>query len=151
MPLYHCSHLLLSAGGFIEPGNWGKTIFNTGVGHPAWRREIALEAVRSWNFPKKPSRLKSAFACNNLAAMKFYKDHQCQDGHIYEVEVVDMNCEIHQGDFNAVEPLPIYDLNMWQIAELYWMYQLRPPIKDWPGLECTELVIPSALKIIHVI
>jgi hypothetical protein len=148
MKLFHCTHLELSEGSIIQPGNWGKNLFEIGIQHRCWTREMVLEAVRSLNFPKKPSRLKSTFACLTLEAIKFYRTHHCPAGHIYEVEIIALNSVSHKGDFNAVEPLPRTQYNMWQIADLYWANGLKTNVEGWPNLDCAELVIDSPLKVI---
>jgi hypothetical protein len=112
---------------------------------------MALEAVRAWMFPHKPSRLKSTFACDSIETIRCYKERHCPDGFTYEVEVVDHAASTHKGDFNAVEPLPNLVDDIWMIARKYWEYALKTNVEEWPGVECSEIVISSSLKIINKI
>lgn len=150
MPLFHCTHRILQIGAIVMPGNWGDNIFAIGPNHRAWAREMALEAIRSWHFPAKPSRLKSTFACDNYETISCYKSAQCRDGFIYEVRIVDDGCAVHKGDFNAVQPLPGCPDGMMQIAYKYWMYELKTDVQGWEGVECSEIVTASALEVVHV-
>jgi hypothetical protein len=151
MFLYHCTHLDLANDSVISPGNWGKTLFEIGPHHQSWKREIALEAVRVWNFPNKPSRLKCAFACETIETIRCYKSKQCPDGFIYEVDIIEKNAPQHKGDFNAVEPLPGLADDMWTIAHKYWEYKHITTILEWPGIECSEILTASPLKVIRKI
>lgn len=151
MKLFHCTHIDLKAGDIIEPGNWGRIILSTGVSHPRWNREIILEAVRIQYFPAKPSRLSSTFCCDNRETIKCYKSAQNPSGIIYEVEHTDLRFPYHKGDFNAVEPVPRRPENMMQIASLYWQYALKTSVAEWPGVECSEIVSQSPIRIINKI
>lgn len=151
MPLYHCSHLNLVAGDIVEPGNWGKEILKTGLAHPAWYREIILEAFRLQYFPTKPSRLHSTFTCESVDTIMCYKLKNTPAGYLYAVELVDEMAATHKGDFNAVEPLPRLQDNMMQIAFKYWRYDLKTSVDEWPGIECSEIVAASALRIQKII
>jgi hypothetical protein len=151
MSLYHCTHFDLANDSVIIPGNWGKNIFEIGPNHNSWKREMALEAVRAWNFPNKPSRLAGAFACETIETIRCYKSKQCPDGFIYEVEIIERNAPQHKGDFNAVEPLPGLAYDMWSIAQKYWEYGLKTDVQEWPGVECSEILTASPLKVIRTI
>lgn len=151
MILYHCTHLKLTDDSIITPGNWGKKIFETGPLHQSWRREMALEAVRVWNYPGKPSRLYSNFGCESVETIRCYKSKHCPSGFIYEVEIVDESASFHKGDFNAVEPLVGLAYDMWSIAHKYWEYNLKTNVDEWPGVECSEVITASPLMIIRQI
>ncbi len=110
---------------------------------------MALEAVRAWHFPHKPSRLKSTFACDNLETMKCYHSKNNPDGFIYEVSIEDNTAPVHKGDFNAIEPLSSVSYNMWQIANLYWEYGLKTSVETWENIECSEIVLASPLRVIR--
>ena len=149
MPLFHCTHRELNEGDIIEPGNWGRIILETGETHPCWHREQTLESIRRSHYPQKPSRLESAFVCEHLNTIKCYKAKHCANGHIYEVELVNSESLQHKGDFNAVEPMPRHNANMYEIAHLYWQYRLKTNVQEWPNVECSEIVTSSPLKIIR--
>lgn len=148
MPFFHCTIFSLETNSVIQPGNWGKKIFEIGPVHNSWNREMALEAVRVWHYPHKPSRLKGAFACESSEAIQCYKSKHCPEGYIYEVEISDENAAIHKGDFNAVEPLAGFPDDMWTIAHRYWQYNLRTNVKEWPGIECSEILTASPLMVV---
>ncbi|HVW99229.1 MAG TPA: hypothetical protein VHA52_02145 [Candidatus Babeliaceae bacterium] len=151
MELYYCTHLDLNSGEIIQPGNWGKILLSTGINHPSWYRENILEAVRLEHFPGKPSRLASTFCCDSLDTIRCFRSSHNPTGHIYEVEHTDLRLPYHKGDFNAVEPLPRRTENMFQIASLYWQYDLKTSVEEWPGIECSEIVSQSPIKIINKI
>ena len=148
MELYHCTHLDLDNGSTINPGNWGKKIFEVGPSHESWKREIALEAVRSWHFPQKPSRLYGTFSCEHVDTIKCYKSKHCPNGHLYKVEIIDEDAPIHKGDFNAIEPLPRGNDDMWRTAIKYWQYLIKTNVEEWPNVECSEILTSSPLKVI---
>ena len=110
---------------------------------------MVLEAIRAWHFPNKPSRLSCAFACETIETIRCYKSAQCPNGFIYEVEIIERTAPQHKGDFNAVEPLPRLDLDMWSIAHKYWEYGLKTNVQEWPGVECSEILTASPLRIIQ--
>lgn len=151
MPLYHCTHLDLGNNNLIKPGNWGRKLFEIGSSHRCWSREMALEAVRAYVFPHKPSRLESTFVCDSIESIRCYKSTQCPEGYIYEVEVQNITAPTHKGDFNAVEPLPNHSDDMWAIAHNYWQYSFKTNVTEWPGVECSEIVTSSSLKVIRKI
>jgi hypothetical protein len=105
MPLYHCSLAWLEPGSIIRPGNYGRVVRLAGLRHRDWMREQFLEFVRSQEFPDKPSRLSSAFACEELAAAEYFKESNCQTGIIYEVQMVDPATKTHVTDFNCIQPI----------------------------------------------
>jgi len=138
-------------GDVIEPGNWGKKILEYGLNHSLWYREVILEAVRLHNFPSKPSRFNCTFSCDSLEAIKAYKSRHCHNGYIYKVDIMNKEYPIHKADFNAVEPLPGVKENMMQMAQMYWQYIFKTSVEDWPGVECSEILTLSSLKIIKQI
>jgi len=151
MDLFHATHRELKVGEIIEPGNWGKKILEIGLTHPSWYREIILEAVRLFSYPVKPSRLNCTFSCDSFDTIKRYKQHNCPEGYIYKVIVLNPSLPTHKGDFNAVEPTPGSGLNMFQIANLYWQFGYKTSVDTWPGIECSEILSASALQIIEII
>lgn len=151
MSLYHCTHLQLNSGDTIKRGNWGRIILETGDTHPSWYRESILERIRCERYPEKPSRFDCCFACDNLETMKFYKRKNTPDGYIYEVEIIDESCVKHKGDYNAVEPMPHLHMNMEQIADKYWQYKLKTSVKGYPGIEHSEVLVSSDLRVVKLI
>ncbi|MEQ7801309.1 hypothetical protein ABDJ41_16060 [Pedobacter sp. ASV1-7] len=151
MTLYHSSNNDLAPGDIIPPGNWGKMVFYSKVDHHLWKREMTIEAMRIWNFAEKPSRLKCAFACDNLDTMVCYHVKENPEGFIYQVEAVDPHAPMHKGDFNAVGIPKGYPDNMWGIASRYWGYDLKTHITEWPGIECSEILVGSGLRVIRKI
>ena len=133
----------------IQPGNWGSVIKKTGSSHPCWNREQVLEQVRLMHFQYKPSRLDATFCCETLETIRCYKSKQCPAGFIYEVEIINCEAPFHKGDFNAVEPLPGNPGTMWEIALKYWQYLLKTTVQEWPGVECSEIVSASPLRVVR--
>ena len=125
MKYYHCNMKTFKTGDVVTPGNWGKLIYEFGISHSSWKREMALEAVRAWEFPQKPSRLFSTFCCDNIETIKFYHTKIDPNSNIYEVEFVDEKAPKHKGDFNAVEPMARCNKTMLEIAKLYWEYGFK--------------------------
>lgn len=149
MTLYHSSNKDLVPGDIIAPGNWGKMIFYSMVDHHLWQREMIIEAVRVWSFAEKPSRLKCAFACDNLDTMVCYHTKEHPEEFIYQVEAVDPDALMHKGDFNAVAVPKGYHGNMWGIASEYWNYNLKTNMTEWPGIECSEILVGSGLRVLQ--
>ena len=151
MPLFHSTHNKLESGMVILPGNWGNIILEQGETHPCWEREQVLERIRVEYYPEKPSRLKSAYCCETIEAAKCYKENNIPQGFIYEVNIVDETQPSHKGDFNCVEPLPGRPENMKEIAHLYWKYELKTNIQEWPGVICSEILSLSGLKVLRLV
>lgn len=149
MSYYHCTHLNLGEGETIQPGNWGKILFNIGPNHISWKRELMLEAIRAEHYPEKPSRLYSCFGCYSLETIKLYQKLHCPEGYIYEVELIEHQAPIHTGDFNAVEPMPRHHANMIQIAFGYWKHEFKTEIDGWEQIDCSEFVTTSTLRILR--
>jgi hypothetical protein len=149
MPFYHCTHLDLENGDIIQPGNWGRIIKQVGSSHPCWNREQVLEQVRLKFFSHKPSRLNATFCCERLDTIRCYKSKNCPTGFLYEVEIIDAAAPWHKGDFNAVEPLARRSDSMTEIALKYWRYSLKTNVEEWPGVECSEIVSASPLKVLR--
>jgi hypothetical protein len=148
MPLYHCNRLDLAAGALVSPGNYGRIIQSTGPRHQHRDRETVLESVRQTYFPHKPSRLNSTFSCESIDTIRYYKQRLSPQDIIYEVEICAAAAPWHKGDFNAVEPLPRRQESMAEIAFKYWQYSLKTNVAEWPGVECSEILSASALRII---
>jgi hypothetical protein len=149
MPFYHCTHRDLDSEDKVEPGNYGRKILEIGPRHKSWNREMVLENVRKSLFPEKPSRLNATFCCEALSTIRCYKSRHCLDGFLYEVELVDPAAPRPKGDFNAVEPLPRLPFDIQQMAVKYWQYQLKTNVIEWPGVECSEIVSSSSLRVLR--
>lgn len=148
MPLYHCSPVWLEPGSVIRPGNYGRVLKLVGPRHSASLREQLLELIRKQEFSDKPSRLTSAFACEQLAAAQIFKERNCSTGIIYEVEVVDPKAKTHVTDFNCVEPIPGKIEDMHEVARHYWAGSYWFTIADRPGLKCAETLVECGLRVI---
>src|SRR5688572_28017896 len=107
--------------------------------------------MRVSRFPEKPSRLKSLFACQTVEAMRCYGSVHCPNGFVYEVVMTDESARTHKGDFNAVEPLHGRPEDMWSMAQAYWEYALKTSVQEWPGIECSEIVMASPLTVVRKI
>lgn len=150
MAFYHASDLDLQPGDIILPGNWGRILTQTGKAHPCWEREINLELVRQSHYPDKPSRMHSAFVCDNFEAMKFYRNKQCPNNKIYEVEFVRTEAPRHHGDFNAVQPMPRCGFDKNEIAHLYWQYRLKTSVEGHEEVVCSEILAVSPLRVVRL-
>jgi hypothetical protein len=115
---------------------------------PHWNREQVLERVRTERYGEKPSRLNACFATLSPEAAMFYHQHQCSEGFMYYVQLVNPSAPNHIGDFNAVQPSPRSSMTMEEVADGYWSGSLRFNIEGYPGLVCAELVTGSALRIL---
>ena len=151
MTLYHCSPLLLELGSIIRPGNYGRVLKMYGARHDHWLREQFLEFIRAQEFPDKPSRLTSAFTCEQLDAIELFKGRNCESGVIYEVELVDPDANSHTTDFNCVQPIPGVIEDMCEISRHYWNASYWLNISDRPGLKCSETLVETGLMIIRQI
>jgi hypothetical protein len=149
--LFHCTHRELQPGEIVEPGNWGKKIMEIGPKHQCWAREISLEYIRIHYFSQKPSRLQGTFSCETIETIRAYQSRHVPGGFIYRVELVDASLPTHKGDFNAVQPLPRVNADMVQIALWYWEYKFKTSVEGWSGVECSEIVSSSPLKVLEVV
>jgi hypothetical protein len=148
MPLYHTNQEDLPPGSIVQPGAWGGRVLEQRDKHQSWKREIILEAVRLLDFPDKPSRFNATFSCELLETIRCYHGQHCPQDFIYEVELVDPAAPQHKGDFNAVEPMRGRSETFNQIAVKYWLYSLKTNVAEWPGVECSEIVSASPLRIL---
>lgn len=146
--LYHRSYQDLRPGVVIKPGNWGRTILETGKTHSWWESENILEEVRQKSYPEKPSRLQSAFAYEFLETALLDRNRSAPNDYIYSVIIDDCNKPWHRGDFNATRPMPRHYADMHQIADMYWQYKLKCSVSEWPGIICSEIVTLSSLTVV---
>ena len=151
MTLYHCSPSWLEPESVIRPGNYGRILKLIGPSHSHWLREQFLEFVRIQEFPDKPSRLTCAFTCENLDAARFFKEHHCNTGIVYEVELVNLDANLHTTDFNCVQPIPGKLENMWDVARHYWCASHWFEIEGRPDLQCAETLVESGLRVVKEI
>jgi hypothetical protein len=148
MPLYHCSLAWLEPGSIIRPGNYGRVLKLFGPQHNHWLREQFLELVRKQEFPDKPSRLTSAFACENLAAAQFFKESSCKTGIVYEVEATDPEAKAHVTDFNCIQPIQGKIEDMYEVAKHYWAASYWLEIPGRPDLRCAERLVECGLRVV---
>lgn len=104
--------------------------------------------VAGLRYGEKPSRLNACFGTLSPEAAMFYHQHQCPEGFMYHVQLIDSSAPNHIGDFNAVQPPPGSRMTMEEVADGHWSGSLRFNIEGHPGLVCAELVTGSALKIL---
>ena len=108
---FHCCQIPLAPGAVIEPGTWGRIINlnhfgDTGSMFTAYR-ETVLESYRREHCPQKPSRLDGLFGCPDEASMRIYHSAHAPRNLIYEVETVEDEPAVHQGDYMmALFPQP---------------------------------------------
>ena len=119
-------------------------------------REVILEQVRKEEFPDKPSRFEAAFVLPTLEAARYFHTHNQPFGLICEVDLVEPDKPVHEGDFNLVQPKPgqPWLSGMADIAQCYWRGE-RSTITDEQGqpvqTDCRELVICSPLRILSLV
>jgi hypothetical protein len=148
MPLYHCSLAWLEPGSVIRPGYCGRVLRLVGPQHSHWLREQFLEFIRKQEFPDKPSRLTSAFACEDLAAAQFFKESNCRSGLVYEVDVTASKAKMHVTDFNCVQPIQGKVEEMHEVARHYWAASYWFDIDGRPGLRCAETLVECGLRVV---
>lgn len=151
MSLYHVCPTWLDQGSIIRPGNYGRIVRQLGQAHPRWGTEQILEAVRSTDYPNKPSRLSSAFGCEDAEVARVFRARNCLTALIYEVELVDPDAPIHITDFNYIQTYDQFEdlRDMNNVAHIYWSNSSWFTITDRPGLHCAETVIASALRVLR--
>lgn len=115
---YHFATVLLGEGSLIMPGNWWRITSTHGIYSTNFLREHIVEHVRMHDFPDKPSRMRSAFFCQDLGALQSFAKQQPLPGVIYEVEPVDADAPTHTGLLNCLPPLN--GENPFELARLYW-------------------------------
>lgn len=151
MPLYRVCPTWLEQGSIIRPGNYGRIVRQLGKAHPRWGTEQVLEAVRAAAYPDKPSRLTSAFGCENVEVARVFRTKNCHTALIYEVEPVDPDAHLHITDFNYIQTYDQFEdlRDMNNVAHIYWSNSSWFTIKDRPGLRCAETIIASALRVLR--
>ena len=146
---YHVAPIQLEKGSIILPGNYGRIVTHTGYQHNQYGREMLLEYIRFKHYSDKPSRLHSCFVCDNLDDIKFFMQHHCSTGIIYEVSFLDDQAKQHIGCFNCLPPLPArFNKNAENVAHDYWKGEF---IACEKAPKCKEIVSESAIKIINVV
>lgn len=148
--LFHVCPTWLRSGSIIRGGNYGRIVTNNGVSSPHWYRESVLENVRQADYASKPSRMSSAFVCEDIEVARFFQQTQCANGLIYEVETVNDHDSLnwHAADFNYVQELPNLKLNIIDVAHLYWKGTQRVKIASAPNLVCTEWIAETDFRIL---
>jgi hypothetical protein len=137
----------------ILPGNWGRIVRRytyplpdgRNLGNP-WviARELEFERIRKDQFPKRPSRMESAFCCLNLDHARAYQAQVDPAGIqvLHEVELVDPSLATHQA------PLAMMDLPAGG-SEFLSATAIRA-VAYWTGDPngIQEIVTASALRVI---
>ena len=141
---FHSNRVMMRPGDIVAPGNYGRLIAEAGEGSPHWHREHVLERVRAEHYPQKPSRLRACFTTLGIDTAQFYHVHQCPEGTLYLVTLVDFSQPWHLGDFNVVQPLPGRDETMEETAHAYRTNRIRTNVE---GVTCEEVVTGSALRV----
>ncbi len=136
--LFHRSGLLYQPGDRVFPGNWGRTILGAGMQHGFFLREYIFETIRSKEFPEKPSRMTSAFACNTRRALQFR-----ERGHDYAVSFANSDAPAHQGDMHWFN---VYSHNYTfsgvdECVRRYWRSEPCTESADWEIFAESELTI----------
>lgn len=144
MPLFHYGPTQLAPGSVILPGNWGRITINERLGQgfkaDNLLKELTYELVRLREFPKCISRLKAAFAFENI-------DHcmAARQGHdlAYEVELAEPKAEIQKFCWNHVSRWPTNGMALGaaldQFARDYW---------SAANIQTPELLTLSGLRIV---
>ncbi len=153
MPLYHVSQVMLGPGSTILPGNFGRIIAAVGPAHTWWVHEHNLEIYRAAEFPTKPRRAHSAYACLDQATAEVFRDTSCKNGVLYEVEVVDPSRPCHEGDFNgALHQDTVNPATMAPWIRRYWQGDHMITLTDRPGVTaCREIVVESPLRVVRML
>ena len=147
--MYHCSPSWLEPESIIRPGNYGRILRMMGANHTFWLREQFLEFIRAQEFPDKPSRLTSAFICEQLDAIGYFKEQNFATGIVYEVELVNPCANRHTTDFNCIQPIPGTMDDMCEISRHYWRASYWTTIDKRPGLRCAETLVETGLKVVR--
>ena len=147
--MYHCSPSWLEPGSIIRPGNYGRILKMIGANHTHWLREQFLELIRTQEFPDKPSRLTSAFTCEHLNAIRWFRESNCAMGVVYEVELVNPDANRHTTDFNLIQPIPGEVDDMCDISRRYWRASHWITIEGRPELRCAETLMETGLKVVR--
>lgn len=85
--LYYKTQRFLNPGDNINPGQWGNIIFGIGPAHNRYYAECLIEFIRQNEFPDLPSRLKAAFAFEDLEYAQTW--NRGLEEILYEVRLID--------------------------------------------------------------
>jgi hypothetical protein len=104
---FHSCPLLLESGSVVQPGNWGRILncYRQPNVNNGWMlaREMTYEAIRSSEFPGRPSRLSSAFIFESLEHANQYKSQFSPWNPLYEVELINPDALSHKAGFNLIQ------------------------------------------------
>ena len=122
---YLCSYPL-EPGSVIAPGNWGRILHSYSLGNQSrwWNllREHVYEAIRLREFPERPSRLRSIFLCDSLAAIRQFRlEANREFDLIYQVELVESNPLLHRACMSVFDGEQEGNLaSLEERARIYW-------------------------------
>lgn len=145
MRVFHVCPILLEPGSVILPGNFGRILNLLGTGHSLFERELILERMRQNYFPQKPSRLTSAFYCEDIESAKWFWHHHSSTSSIYLVEILDEERPIHRGHMNCFPPKKGF-LDI-EVARRYWVGDLKFNLDTEPNFFPVEYVSETRLRI----
>jgi hypothetical protein len=129
-------------GELIPPGAWGRTVQGMGPSHAHYYREMVWEMVRRAEFADCPSRMKAAFAFEDLAhAMAFRRDRPGEN--VYAV-TIEPGAITHRADMtwidSALERRSFDDVAA--SIRRYWSGDVRFP-------SVVEIVIEGNLRVVR--
>lgn len=102
--LYHSSGLWYEPGDTILAGSWGRVILGAGPSHNRFYPEQVIELIRRNEFDDKPSRIRAAFAFEDLGhARSGWRGNQ---EHVYAVDLADSEAPLHRGDMAWIDAMP---------------------------------------------
>ena len=145
---YHLAPTLLAPGSVILPGNWGRIVSIEGNSHSWHIAEQTLEAVRSGDFPNKPSRLHSAFYFPQMQHALWYWANKDKRLVLYYVVPVDPHAAFHHGYMSCLPPLS--GMADDDVAKHYWAVSLRVGVGQY-DTAIEEVVTNSPLRILSQI
>jgi len=126
----------LFVGAQIAPGRWGRLIAATGPTHPHFYREDLFEAVRSHEFPDRPSRLTCGYAW--IGEPGWAEPDPTE--HVYEVAYPGGDAfPAHMGYLTDASGVPLGELI--ERARAYWRGDGA----------LNELLVPGELEVVAVI
>ena len=145
MTLYHRSQLLYAEGDVILGGNWGRVILGLGPAHGRFYPEYVLESMRRREFARKPSRMASAFAFDDVERAESWARVIVQGvkEHIYAVEPA-TGAAIHRGNLGWIDAMATYRTfeGVESCALSYW----RGDDREGSAWEC---IVGGSLRVVQ--
>lgn len=140
---YHVSRGLYQRGDLIAAGNWGRIILGTGPNHPLFYREYLFERMRAAEFPKKPSRMRAAFAFESSASALGWNHGENVPEYAYAVEITEPKAPLHRADMSWLTVIREYRTfeGAEDCARRYWGGDEREP--NW-----AEIITAGPLRVL---